>query len=173
MIMRKKVHNTKFVGYAISLIRTLTVVALTVVADKFSYSCRMLENMEQENSNMEFFLVIIFMNSVRIQEKTDQKKLLSWTLLTQCFLEKAFHFSKMLGYVLDTVAVARRCSTKNLLWSFIKLIGKHSCWSLFLIKMCALGDHSDTEDFLRILQNWSEYHFSLLLLLIFTLTLLD
>ena len=100
MIMRKKVHNTKFVRYAISLIRTLTVVASSVVADKFSYSCRMLKNMEQENSNMEFFLVIIFLYSVRIQGKTDQKKLLIWTLLTQWFSEKAFHFLKMLGYVL-------------------------------------------------------------------------
>ena len=36
--------------------------------------------------NTEFFLVRIFLNPVRIQENTDQKKLCIWTLFTQCFL---------------------------------------------------------------------------------------
>ena len=34
--------------------------------------------------NTEFFLVPIFLYSVRIQENTDQKKLRIWTLFTQC-----------------------------------------------------------------------------------------
>ena len=32
----------------------------------------------------EFFLVRIFLHSVRIQENTDTKKLRIWTLFTQC-----------------------------------------------------------------------------------------
>ena len=34
--------------------------------------------------NTEFFLVCIFLYSVRIQENTDQKRLRIWTLFTQC-----------------------------------------------------------------------------------------
>ena len=33
---------------------------------------------------MDFFLVHIFLYSVRIQENTDQKKLRVWALFTQC-----------------------------------------------------------------------------------------
>ena len=39
-------------------------------------------------SSTEFFLVRIFLYSIRIQENTDQKKLRIWTLFTQCLSKK-------------------------------------------------------------------------------------
>ena len=39
-------------------------------------------------SNTEFFLVRIFLYSVRMQENMDQKKLRIWTLFTQCVRDK-------------------------------------------------------------------------------------
>ena len=40
--------------------------------------------LREKRPNTEFFLVCIFLYSVRIQEKTDQKKLRIWTLFRQC-----------------------------------------------------------------------------------------
>ena len=44
--------------------------------------------------NTEFFLVRIFLNSVRILENTDQRKLRIWTLFTQWIIlyQKILHF---------------------------------------------------------------------------------
>ena len=41
--------------------------------------------------NTEFFLVSIFLYSIRIQENTDQKKLRIWTFFTQC----CFYFTRL------------------------------------------------------------------------------
>ena len=40
--------------------------------------------LREKSPNMEFFLVFIFLYSVRIQENTDKKKLRIWTFFTQC-----------------------------------------------------------------------------------------
>ena len=40
--------------------------------------------LREKSPNMEFFLVFIFLYSVRIQENTDKKKLCIWTFFTQC-----------------------------------------------------------------------------------------
>ena len=37
--------------------------------------------------NIEFFLILIFLYSVRIQENTDQKKLRIWKRFAQCLLQ--------------------------------------------------------------------------------------
>ena len=43
-------------------------------------------SLRKKCSNMEIFLVHIFLYSVQIKENTDQKKLGIWTLLTQCLI---------------------------------------------------------------------------------------
>ena len=48
------------------------------------YSCFAKSPLREKCPNTEFFLVRIFVHSVRIQENADQKKLRLWTLLTQC-----------------------------------------------------------------------------------------
>ena len=44
------------------------------------------DTLREKCPNTEFFLVRIFLYSVRIQENTDHKKLRIWTLFTQCIL---------------------------------------------------------------------------------------
>ena len=44
-----------------------------------------IKTLREKYPNTKFFLVRIFLYSVRIQGNTDQKKLRIWTLFTQCF----------------------------------------------------------------------------------------
>ena len=57
----------------------------------FKQHCKILQEdltqsltLYEKNPNTEFFLVRIFLYSVRMLENTDQKKLRIWRLFTQC-----------------------------------------------------------------------------------------
>ena len=54
---------------------------------KFNKVVLMLISLREKSPNTDFFLVRIFLYSVRIQENTDQKKLHIWTLFTQCLVK--------------------------------------------------------------------------------------
>ena len=79
--------------------------------------------------NTEFFLVRIFLNSVRILENTDQRKLRIWTLFTQWIIlyQKILHFLRKTWlwlFFFDFLTffdflLSIRYSLSNLLWAIL------------------------------------------------------
>ena len=95
-------------------------------------------SLREKCPNTEFFLVSIFLYSVRIQENTDQKKLRIWTLFTHWICT---HFGKIRSQLWIPCMIFRKCIVDRYfakikvlkLWLTNELITKVQCkyWDKF------------------------------------------
>ena len=76
------------------------------------------KTLREKCRNMEFFVVRIFLYSVRMQENTDQKKLLIWTLFTHHNFPKNKYFLTLDTRTFLCVSVDKKCQF------FRKFLGK-------------------------------------------------
>ena len=83
----------------------------------------------------------IFLYSARIEENTDQKNLPIWALFTQwmCLhISLSCHYNSSICFIhqmLLAEALVQRCFIKRVLKKLAVIIGKHLCWSFFLINV--------------------------------------
>ena len=88
--------TTKFYK-ASKFVKKLALITFGMSLGKVKASANILsrQTLHEKCPNTEFFLVRIFLYSVRIQENTDQKKLRIWTLFTQWELFRAASLIKI------------------------------------------------------------------------------
>ena len=82
--------------------------------------------------NAEFFLVRIFLYSVRIQKNTDQKKLCIWIIFTQCTFRKTkdfeIQFSRRCKWVQQYITLHMKVGRVK--WQILLVSGNWQFWKL-------------------------------------------